>query len=109
MAPEQVGINALDTDTRSDIYALGATLYMLLTSQEPPESVQRAVHDTLTPPQRLNPTLGWQVEVVMRKSLEKNPDGSFHPLLKGLEGIPRIINGSRSDVKTLIASSHSCS
>jgi len=28
-------------------------------------------------------------------SLEKDSDGSYHPLLKGLEGVPRIINGVR--------------
>jgi hypothetical protein len=28
-------------------------------------------------------------------TLEKNSDGSYHPLLKSLEGVPRIINGVR--------------
>jgi eukaryotic-like serine/threonine-protein kinase len=34
MAPEQAGINALDVDTRSDIYALAVILYELLTGSD---------------------------------------------------------------------------
>ncbi len=38
----------------TDIYAVGATFYHLITGQQPPEALERMVDDNLTPPRELN-------------------------------------------------------
>ena len=54
--PEQYGRGR--TDPRSDVYALGATLYAVLTGQVPPEAPDLSSGaDVLSPPQALNPTV----------------------------------------------------
>ena len=54
--PEQYGRGK--TDPRSDVYALGATLYTLLTGQIPPDGPDLASGaDMLTPPRVVNPTV----------------------------------------------------
>jgi serine/threonine-protein kinase len=58
------------TDERADIYAVGATLYTLLTARKPPESIARVTGETLQPMHELNPTLSQHVELAIVRAME---------------------------------------
>jgi len=66
--PEQYGTGT--TDARSDVYALGSTLYTLLTGQPPPESVALiAGGETVIPIRRLNPGVNPATEAAVAAAM----------------------------------------
>ncbi|MEW5867823.1 MAG: bifunctional serine/threonine-protein kinase/formylglycine-generating enzyme family protein [Chloroflexota bacterium] len=65
------------TDARTDVYALGATLYHALTGATPPESIDRVGGAALLPPRQLNPGVTPAVEAVMLRALEMMPDARY--------------------------------
>ena len=81
MSPEQVQGHAVDG--RADQFALAVIAYEVLTGEKPfvadhlPSLLYRIVREDPVPPQRLNPTLGPQVESVLKKALAKNSNERF--------------------------------
>ena len=70
-APEQFG-GMGQTDARTDIYCLGATLYHLVTGcnpSEPPYEMQ--------PIRRINPSLSSGLERIILKCTQRNPDDRY--------------------------------
>ncbi len=74
--PEQYGSSR--TDSRSDIYALGATLYAALCGTPPEESLVRATDFTdLTPVRQLSPKTSPKLALVIEKALSIRPENRF--------------------------------
>jgi serine/threonine-protein kinase len=86
MSPEQAsGDDRLDA--RSDIYSLGAVMYFILTGQPPfmSDSPLKVIiahaSQEVVPPRQLNPSLPGELEEIVMRCLEKDPDDRFQDAL----------------------------
>ncbi len=81
MSPEQG--EGLGNDIRSDMYSLGVVFYELLTgtvpfkAKTPASLIYMHVHQPPVPPSELNPTIPEDVEAIVLRCLEKNPDERY--------------------------------
>lgn len=73
--PEQYGRGM--TDSRTDIYALGATLYNLLSGLEPLESIQRIIGKSMLPIREMNPGVPPQLEATIERAMALDPEDRY--------------------------------
>ncbi len=81
MSPEQV--QGVAISGRADQFSLAVIVYEVLTGEKPfaaeylPTLLYKIVREDPAPARRLNPSLGSQVETVMRKALAKSPQERY--------------------------------
>jgi serine/threonine protein kinase/Tfp pilus assembly protein PilF len=83
MSPEQALAKRVVIDHRTDVYSLGATLYELLTLQpvfdgaDRQELLRQIAFEDPKPPRRINKAIPPELETVVLKALEKNPQDRY--------------------------------
>lgn len=78
----------------SDIYALGATLYMMLTGEKPEESTNRKIKDTVLPAKQLNPDISENLNNTIMKAIAVEK----HMRFKTVGDFMEALNGNKKIV-----------
>lgn len=99
MAPEQIQGQTHLVGPRSDVWALGAVLYQLLTGQ-PPFSAEdplrlalRIAEEDPLPPRQVNPRVPREVQTIILKCLEKEPQRRYGSARALGEDLERFLTG----------------
>lgn len=101
MAPEQArGLNSRK-DKRTDVYALGAILYALVTHKDPiekksvPEMVADTIRGTIIPPRERTPEkeIPAAIEAVVMKAMSVRPEDRYGSVAELREEVNNYLNG----------------
>ncbi len=83
------------TDTRSDVYALGATLYCALTATVPPEALELVDQSAvLIPPSRINPRLNPALDQVILKAMSLNTLARYPTAREMMQALQQCLSGA---------------
>jgi len=83
------------TDTRSDVYALGATLYCALTVTVPPEALELVDQSAvLTPPSRINPRLNPALDQIILKAMSLNTLARYPTAREMMQALQQCLSGA---------------
>ncbi|MBU0618413.1 MAG: protein kinase, partial [Planctomycetes bacterium] len=83
MAPEQITGPNTAIDRRTDVYALGVTMYVMLTLRRPfqGEAYEQTIHQILSreprPPRKIDPRIPVDLETICLRAMEKEPQRRF--------------------------------
>ena len=84
------------SDPRSDIYALGATLYHLLTGHKPTDALVRAAAvingepDPLRPANQIHRLVGQEIAAILMKAMAQKPEDRFASASEFREALRRV-------------------
>jgi serine/threonine protein kinase len=104
-------IQDLGTTPQSDIYALGATLYHLLTGVKPPDALTRATAfitskpNPLKPAHELNDAVGAELSEILSRAMQQNPNARYASAKDFREALRRL-GRVREGVSELEAAYH---
>ncbi len=93
------------TSPQSDIYALGATLYHLLTGVKPPDALARATAlvsarpNPLKPANEINPAVGLELAEILTRAMAQNPDERYGSATEFREALRQIGRVGASEVE----------
>lgn len=86
----------------TDIYALGATVYLLLTGTKPDESTNRKIEDKVIPPSKLDPSIPEYISNTVMKAIALDKKNRFTSIDKFEKALLR-----KSKISSVNNNSHS--
>ena len=90
-SPTEQYDNSRNIGPWTDVYALAATLYVMITGVKPDESTNRKIHDEVVPPRALNPQISENLSNAIMKAMAIEK----HMRFKTVQEFLSAINGER--------------